>query len=103
MAGEEANDCKLEIISSTFRVRTVRVADSTKLAHVSIMQGRSGQKALPAIYTLYKVTLHNITCLEPTLTSTLKPVKNCIKIYKGSAFAQLFQFQDELLKVWTLP
>ncbi|KAJ7387808.1 hypothetical protein OS493_001152 [Desmophyllum pertusum] len=58
MAGEEANDCKLEIISSTFRVRTVRVADSTKLAHVSIMQGRSGQKALPAIYTLYKQKLH---------------------------------------------
>ena len=37
MSGEEANDCKLKIMSSTLRVHTVRVADSTKLEHVNIM------------------------------------------------------------------
>ena len=58
MCGEEANDCKIKIMSSTLRVRTVRVADSTKLEHVSIMQGRSGQKALPAIYTLTRTPTH---------------------------------------------
>ena len=58
MAGEEANDCKLKIMSSTLRVRTVRVADSTKLEHVSIMQGRAGQKALPAIYPLTRTPTH---------------------------------------------
>ena len=45
-------------MSSTLRVRTVHVADSTKLAHVQIMQGRSGQKALPAIYTLTRTPTH---------------------------------------------
>ena len=34
------------------------VADSTKLEHVSIMQRRSGQKALPAIYTLTRTPIH---------------------------------------------
>ena len=58
MSGEEANDCKLKIMSSTLRVRTVHVADSTKLAHVQIMQGHSGQKALPAIYTLTRTPTH---------------------------------------------
>ena len=58
MSGEEANDCKLKIMSSTLRVRTVHVADSTKLEHVNIMQGRAGQKALPAIYTLTRTPTH---------------------------------------------
>ena len=58
MSGEEANDCKISIMSSTLRIRTVRVADSTKLEHVSIMQGQSGQKALPAIYTLTRTPTH---------------------------------------------
>ena len=31
MSGEEANDCKIKIMSNTLRVHTVRVADSTKL------------------------------------------------------------------------
>ena len=43
---EEANNCKLKIMSSTLTRRTARVTDSTKLEHVSIMQGRAGQKAL---------------------------------------------------------
>ena len=58
MSGEEANDCKISIMSSTLRVRTVRVADSTKLERVSIMQGRSVQKALPAIYTRTRTPTH---------------------------------------------
>ena len=58
MSGEEANDCKLKIMSSTLRVRTVRVADSTKLEHVNIMQGRAEQKALPAIYTITRTPTH---------------------------------------------
>ena len=58
MSGEEANDCKLKIMSSTLRIRTVHVADSTKLEHVNIMQGRAGQKALPAIYTLTRTPTH---------------------------------------------
>ena len=58
MSGEDTNDCKLKIKSSTLRVRTVRVADSIKLEHVSIMQGRAGQKALPAIYTLTRTPTH---------------------------------------------
>ena len=49
MGGEVANDCQLQIVSSTLRVRTVHVADSTKLDHVNTM---TGQKAFPAIYTL---------------------------------------------------
>ena len=35
MSGEAANNCKLRIVSSTLRVRTVRVADSIKLKHVN--------------------------------------------------------------------
>ena len=50
MGGEDANDCKLQVVSSTLRVRTVHVAESTKLDHVHTM---TGQKALPAIYTLF--------------------------------------------------
>ena len=48
MSGEAGNDCKLQIVSSTLRVRTVRVADSRIGTH-EIM---TGQKPLPAIYTL---------------------------------------------------
>ena len=59
MSGEEANDCKLKLVSSTLRVRTVRVADSTKLEHLKIIQGGSGQKALPTIYTLTKTPTHS--------------------------------------------
>ena len=55
MGGEDANDCKLQIVSSRLRVRTVHVADSTKLDHVNTM---TGQKALPAIYTLTRTPTH---------------------------------------------
>ena len=41
-AGETPNNCKLKIMSSTPRIRTVRVADSVKLEHVQIMQGQKG-------------------------------------------------------------
>ena len=39
-------------MSSTLRVCTVRVADSTKLEHLQIMQGQKDRAALPAVYTL---------------------------------------------------
>ncbi|XP_068750794.1 uncharacterized protein F54H12.2-like [Montipora capricornis] len=52
MDGETPNNCKLMIMSSTLRIRTVRVADSVKLEHVQIMQGHKGSAPLPAIYTL---------------------------------------------------
>ena len=55
MGGEDANDCKLQIVSSTLRVRTVHVADSTKLDHLNTM---TGQKALPGIYTLTRTPTH---------------------------------------------
>ena len=55
IGGEDANDCKLQIVSSTLRVRTVHVADSTKLDHVNTM---TSQKALPAIYTLTRTPTH---------------------------------------------
>ena len=55
MSGEVANDCKLQIVSSTLRIRTVHVADSTKLEHVNTM---SGQKPVPAIYTLTRTPTH---------------------------------------------
>ena len=55
MGGEDASDCKLQIVSSTLRVRTVHVADSTKLDHVNTM---TGQKALPAVYTLTRTPTH---------------------------------------------
>lgn len=55
MGGEDTTDCKLQIVSSTLRVRSVHVADSTKLAHVNTM---TGQKALPAIYTLTRSPTH---------------------------------------------
>lgn len=55
MGSEDANDCKLQIVSSTLRVHTVHVADSTKLDHVNTM---TGQKALPAIYTLTRTPTH---------------------------------------------
>lgn len=51
MGGE---DCKLQIVSSTLRVRTVHVADSAKLDHVNTI---TGQKALPAIYLLTRWTI----------------------------------------------
>ena len=55
MGGEDANDCRLQIVSSTLRVRTVHVADSTKLDHVNTM---TGQRALAAIYTLTRTPTH---------------------------------------------
>ena len=58
MSGEEANDCKLKIMSSTLKVRTVSVADSTKLEHTNMMQGRAEQKALPAIYRPTRIPTH---------------------------------------------
>ena len=58
MGGETPNNCKLKIVSSTLRIRTVRVADSTKLEHKEIMQGQEGSAALPAIYTLTRTPTH---------------------------------------------
>lgn len=55
MLGEAANDCKLQIVSSTLRIRNVRVADRTKLEHVNTV---SGQKPLPAIYTVTRSPTH---------------------------------------------
>ena len=52
MAGETLNNCKLEIMSSTLGIRTVRVADSVKLEHVQNMQSHKGSAPRPAIYTL---------------------------------------------------
>ena len=52
MAGETSNNCKLKIMSSTLRVRTMRVADGVKLEHVQIVQGHKRSAPLPAIYTL---------------------------------------------------
>ena len=52
MGGETPNNCNLQIMSSTLRVRTVRVADSTKLQHLQIMQSQKGRPALTAVYTL---------------------------------------------------
>ena len=46
MGGETLNNCKLQIMSSTLRVRTVYVADSKKLEHLQIMQGQKA--ALPS-------------------------------------------------------
>ena len=40
---------KLQIMSSTLRVRTVRVADSVKLEHLQIMQGQKERAGVPAI------------------------------------------------------
>ena len=39
-------------MSSTLRVRTMRVADGVKLEHVQIVQGHKRSAPLPAIYTL---------------------------------------------------
>ena len=47
MAGETPNNCKLKIMSSTLRIRTVRVSDSVKLEHVQIVQGHKGSAPLP--------------------------------------------------------
>ena len=58
MGGETPNNCKLQIMSSTLRVRTVRVADSAKLEHLQIMQGQKGRAALPAVYTLTRTPTH---------------------------------------------
>ena len=54
VGGETPNNCKLQIVTSTLPVCTVRVADITKLEHLQIMQGQEGNPALPAIYTLTK-------------------------------------------------
>ncbi|XP_032230521.2 uncharacterized protein F54H12.2-like [Nematostella vectensis] len=56
MGGEDHINCRLKIVSSMLRVRTVRVSDSTKLNHVKIM---SGPKALPAVYTLARTPTHS--------------------------------------------
>ena len=47
MAGEMPNNCKLKIMSSTLRIRTVRVADSVKLEHVQIMGAHHYQPSIP--------------------------------------------------------
>ena len=105
MSGEEANDCKISIMSGTLRVRTVRVANSTKLEHVSIMQGRSGQKALPAIYTLTRTPTHARIILRGVLNHTETDLFNglipqCIifgmvrnDAYNGSLARNPFNFQ----------
>ena len=49
MGGETLNNCKLQIMSNTLHVRTVRVADSVKLEHLQIMQGQKGRAGVPAI------------------------------------------------------
>lgn len=105
MSGEEANDSKLKIMSSTLRVRTVRVADSTKLEHVNIMQGRAGQKALPAIYTLTRTPTHSRIIPNGVLNHTETDLFNglipqCIifgmvrnDAYNGSLTRNPFNFQ----------
>ena len=40
VGGDTPNNCKLKIVSTTLRIRTVCVADSTKLEHREIMQGQ---------------------------------------------------------------
>ena len=54
VGGKTPNNCKLQIVTSILPVCTVRVADSTKLEHLQIMQCQKGNPALPAIYTLTK-------------------------------------------------
>ena len=54
VGGKTPNNCKLQIVTSILPVCTVRVADSTKLEHLQIMQRQKGNPALPAIYTLTK-------------------------------------------------
>ena len=105
MSGEDANDCKIKIMSSTLGVRTVRVADSTKLEHVSIMQGRTGQKALPAIYTLKRTPTHARIIPSGVLNHTETDLVNglipqCIifgmernDAYNGSLARNPFNFQ----------
>ncbi|XP_068749120.1 uncharacterized protein [Montipora capricornis] len=58
MGGETPNNCMLQIMSGTLRVRTVRMADSAKLEHLQIMQGQKGCAALPAVYTLTRTPTH---------------------------------------------
>ena len=105
MSGEEANDCRLKIMSSTLRVRTVRVAESTKLEHVSIMQGRTRQKAQPAIYTLTRTPTHARIIPSGVLNHTETDLFNglipqCIifgiawnDAYNGSLARNPFNFQ----------
>ena len=105
MGGEEASDCKISIMSSILRVRTVRVADSTKLVRVGIMQGRSGQIALPAIYTLTRTPTHARISPRGVLNHTETDLFNglipqCIifgmvrnDAYSGSLARNPFNFQ----------
>ena len=105
MSGEEANDCRLKIMPSTLRVRTVRAAESNKLEHVSIMQGRTGQKALPAVYTLTRTPAHARIIPSGVLNHTDTDLFNglipqCIILgmvqndaYNGSLARNPFNFQ----------
>ena len=70
MGGETPNNCKLQIMSSTLRVRTVRVADNTKLEHLQTMQGQKGRAALPAVYTLTRTPTHAKIILRGVLNHT---------------------------------
>ena len=102
MGGEDANDCKLQIVSSTLRVRTVHVADSTKLDHVNTM---TGKKALPAIYTLTRTPTHARIIPRGLLNHTETDLFNglilqCIifgmvrnDAYKGNLRRNPFNFQ----------
>ncbi|XP_015767369.1 PREDICTED: uncharacterized protein F54H12.2-like [Acropora digitifera] len=58
MRGETPNNYKLQIMSSTLCVCTVRKADSMKLEHLQIMQGLKDRAALPAVYTLTRTPTH---------------------------------------------
>ncbi|EDO32329.1 predicted protein [Nematostella vectensis] len=66
MGREDPINCRLKIVSSTLRVRTVRVSDSTKLNHVKIM---SGPKALPAVYTLTRTPTHSRIIARGVMTT----------------------------------
>ena len=45
-------------MSSTLRVRNVRVAGSVKLEHLQIMQGQKGRAGVRAIYTITRTPTH---------------------------------------------
>ena len=81
------------------------MADSTKLEHVSIMQGRTGQKALPAIYTLTRTPTYARIIPSGVLNHTETDLFNglipqCIifgmvrnDAYNGSLTRNPFNFQ----------
>ena len=105
MCGEPPNNYKLQIMSSTLCVRTVRVVGSVKLEHLQVMQGQKWHVGVPAIYTITRTPTHARIVPHGVLNQTETGLFNglipqflifglvCNNAYSGHLVHNPFNFQ----------